>query len=124
MIVSGNFETAKSGWQAVAILTGDVFGRTHIVAGDQDGEGGPHAYLVEQSSGVVLPPHFHLTDQLQVVMAGSVAVVEDVFPPWPCIWMSAGEQPGHITAGPQGADLLTLQFPQPHTAEAQAAEVQ
>lgn len=244
MIVSGNFETAESGRQAVTILTGDVFGRTNIVGGGPDGKGGPHAYLVEQSPGVVLPPHFHLTDQFQVVvagggtlgrshelafatvhyaraktaygpliagadglsyltlrphveygghylsdpgtvvdrrapkfqttghadrastlacaaiidpqtdglaawqaklaagdplqvpegprhagrfcvvMAGKVVVEKEVFPPWSCIWMSAGEPPGHITAGPQGAELLTLQFPRPHAVAAQAAEAQ
>lgn len=240
MIVSGNFQTARSGRQAVAILTGDVFGRTDIVKGNQDDAGGPHAYLVEQSPGVVLPPHFHMTDQFQVVVAGNgtlgrsheltfatvhyaraktaygplvagaeglsyltlrprveygghylsdptavidrrapkfqitghansastevcAAVIEpqsdglaawqaklapgdslqvpekqshagrfcvvlagnavvagEVLPPWSCIWISNGEPSGHIKAGPQGAELLALQFPQTHTAGAPA----
>ena len=70
MIVSGNFQTAKANRRAVTILTGDVFGRTNIIANDGI-EGGPHAYLVEQSPNVALPPHFHMTEQFQVVLAGS-----------------------------------------------------
>ena len=70
MIVSGNFQTTKANRQAVTILTGDVYGRTNIIEGGSIA-GGPHAFLVEQLPDVVLPPHFHLTDQFQVVLAGS-----------------------------------------------------
>ena len=243
MIIRGNFQTAQPRRQAVTILTGDVFGRTNIIEGaGSAGEGGPHAYLVEQSPGVVLPPHFHLTDQFQVVvagdgmlgrshelsfatvhyaraktaygplvagaqglsyltlrprveygghylsdpktvvdrrapkfqttghtdsasplacapviaaqqdglavwqaklapgdvlrvpeqdthagrfcvvLAGSAVVAQEVLPPWSCVWMSHGEQPEQIMAGPEGAELLTLQFPNTQTAEAPAIE--
>lgn len=70
MIVSGNFDTMRPQRQAVTILTGDVFGRTNIIAGAAP-DGGPHAYLVEQLPDVALPPHFHMTEQFQVVLAGS-----------------------------------------------------
>lgn len=70
MTVTGNYEQARPHRKGVTILTGDVFGRTDIIAGDGSAER-PPAYLVDQLPGVSLPPHFHMTDQFQVVVAGS-----------------------------------------------------
>lgn len=108
MIVSGNYQTAQAGRQAVTILTGDVFGRTNIIA-DGSAEGGPHAFLVEQSPEVALPPHFHLTDQFQVVLAGSGMLGRShALEPLTVHYSRAKTAYGPIVAGSQGLCYLTL----------------
>ena len=72
MPVTGNFEAVQQSRQEVTILTGDVYGRTHIIGGVGVGTAdGPHAYLIDQPPEVLLPPHFHTNDQFQIMVAGS-----------------------------------------------------
>ena len=113
MALIGNFETAKAGRKAVTILTGDVFGRTEILAGDaRENEGqpqGPHAFLVEQSPDVSLPSHFHLTNQFQVVLAGGgmLGRAHELSPG--TVHYSRGKTAyGPIVAGSGGLSYLTV----------------
>lgn len=107
MILLGNFDTARPKRQAVTILTGDVFGRTDILAGQA--EGSPHAYLVEQSPDVSLPPHFHLTEQFQIVVAGSGMLGRShLLAPITIHYARAKTGYGPIVAGPDGLSYLTL----------------
>lgn len=112
MIVSGNFQTAQANRQAVTILTGDVYGRTNIIA-DGGTEGGPHAYLVEQLPDVVLPPHFHMTEQFQVVLAGSGQLGRShALVPLTVHYARGKTAYGPIVADSVGLSYLTLR---PHT---------
>lgn len=108
MIVSGNFQTVQANRQAVTILTGDVFGRTNIIA-DDGTEGGPHAYLVEQQPDVALPPHFHMTEQFQVVLAGSGMLGRShALVPLTVHYASGKTAYGPIVANSKGLSYLTL----------------
>ena len=108
MIVSGNFQTVQAQRQAVTMLTGDVFGRTNIIA-SSGSEGGPHAYLVEQSPEVTLPPHFHLTEQFQVVLAGSGMLGRShALQPLTVHYARGKTAYGPIVAGSAGLSYLTL----------------
>ena len=108
MIMSGNFEAARPHRQAVTILTGDVFGRTNIIAGGGMADG-PHAYLVEQLPEVVLPPHFHMNDQFQVVVAGSGMLGRShKLAPLTVHFARGKTAYGPIVAGLKGLSYLTL----------------
>jgi hypothetical protein len=108
MIVTGNYEQAKPHRKAVTILTGDVFGRTDIIAGGGPDER-PHAYLVEQSPGVSLPTHFHMTDQFQVVVSGSGMMGRShKLAPLTVHFARGKTGYGPIVAGGEGLAYLTL----------------
>jgi len=108
MIVSGNFQTAKANRQAVTILTGDVYGRTNIIA-DSGMAGGPHAYLVEQLPNVALPPHFYMTEQFQVVLAGrGLLGRSNILVPLTVHYACGKTAYGPIVANSMGLFYLTL----------------
>lgn len=68
----------------------------------------PQAYLVHQQPGWVLPVHFHLQDQFQVVVGGSGTLGPHVLKPGAVHFASRESGYGPITAGPGGLDYLTL----------------
>lgn len=115
MTVIGDFEAARPGRRAVTILTGDVFGRTDIVAEGDAERPGPHAFLVEQRPDVVLPAHFHLNDPFQVVVAGRGTLGRRPIAPIAVHYARGRTGYGPIVAGPDGAELLTLRFPLPES---------
>ena len=108
MTVIGDYEAARPHRQAVTILTGDVFGRTDIVAEGDAANPGPHAFLVEQRPDVVLPTHFHLNDQFQVVVAGRGTLGRRPIAPVAVHYARGRTGYGPITAGPDGLHYLTL----------------
>lgn len=108
MMLSANFETARPLRKAVTIWTGDVFGRTEIMAGSDAG-GGPHAFLVEQPPNAVLPPHFHMTDQFQVFVAGSAMLGRSHrLAPLTVHYARGKTAYGPLTSGSEGLFYLTL----------------
>ena len=108
MIMSGNFEAARTHRQAVTILTGDVYGRTNIIAGGGIADG-PHAYLIDQPPEVLLPPHFHTNDQFQVVVAGSGMLGRShTLEPITVHFARGKTAYGPIASGPKGLSYLTL----------------
>ena len=108
MPVSGNFEAVQTSRQAVTILTGDVYGRTNIIAGVGIADG-PHAYLIDQPPEVLLPPHFHTNDQFQVVVAGSGMLgCSHKLEPITVHFARGKTAYGPIESGPKGLSYLTL----------------
>ena len=68
----------------------------------------PQAFLVEQSPGAVVHPHFHFVDQFQVVVDGGGTLGRhDVSPI--CVHFASGHTGyGPITPGPDGLKYFTL----------------
>lgn len=108
MIVVGDYARARPQRRAVTILTGDVFGRTDIVAEGTLEDPGPHAFLVEQAPDVVLPAHFHRNDQFQVAVAGRGTLGRRPLAPVTVHFARGTTGYGPIVAGPQGLHYLTL----------------
>ena len=68
----------------------------------------PQAFLVEQEPNWVLPVHFHLRHQFQVVTAGTGVLGRRPVEPL-CIHYASPESGyGPLTAGPEGLSYLTL----------------
>lgn len=63
-----------------------------------------------------------LAGRFYVVVGGSVVMGSEALPLWSCIWVSADEPPVLLAAGPEGAELLTLQFPCYDTFKSQQPE--
>jgi hypothetical protein len=75
------------------------------ISGDQHR---PQAFLVEQEPNWVLPVHFHLRHQFQVITAGSGVLGRRPVEPL-CIHYASPESGyGPLTAGPEGLSYLTL----------------
>ncbi len=108
MPVTGNFEAVQQSRQEVTILTGDVYGRTHIIAGVGAADG-PHAYLIDQPPEVLLPPHFHTNDQFQIMLAGSGMLGRSHKLEPITVHFARGKTTyGPIASGPQGLSYLIL----------------
>lgn len=65
-------------------------------------------YLVEQSPNWVLPVHFHLQHQYQVVTAGTGTLGRHPVEPLAIHYASPESGYGPLTAGPGGLSYLTL----------------
>ena len=108
MPISGNFDQALPTRQPLTIRTGEVFERTEIVGGNGITQG-PHAYLVEQSAGVLLPSHFHMSDQFQVVLGGTGTLGRHhALKPVTVHYARAQSAYGPIVADSEGLAYLTL----------------
>lgn len=68
----------------------------------------PQAFLVHQQPGWVLPTHFHLEEQFQVVTAGGGTLGSHAVAPITLHYSSREAGYGPLVAGPQGLDYLTL----------------
>jgi hypothetical protein len=72
------------------------------------GEGQPQAFLVEQSPGSAVAPHFHLQDQFQLVVRGGGTLGHH---PVRCISLHYAKRHngyGPIVAGPEGLAYFTI----------------
>ena len=81
---------------------------TDLIAKHEVREPGAQAFLVQQSPNWSTPPHFHLEQQFQVVVAGEGAIGRH--PVMPLTVHYAGPETGYgpINAGPEGLSYLTL----------------
>jgi len=68
----------------------------------------PQAFLVHQSPGWVLPTHYHLEDQFQVVTGGGGTLGNHAVGPITLHYSSREAGYGPLIAGPHGVDYLTL----------------
>jgi hypothetical protein len=50
-----------------------------------------------------------------LILDGSVAHGATALPRWSCIWTAGEAAPPVLTAGPDGVDIVVLQFPQEKT---------
>lgn len=68
----------------------------------------PQAFLVHQSPGWVLPPHFHLEEQFQVVTGGAGTLGKHAVSPITVHYTSRETGYGPLVAGAEGLDYLSL----------------
>ena len=68
----------------------------------------PQAFLVEQSPGAVVHPHFHFVDQFQVVVDGGGTLGRHDVSPISVHFASGHTGYGPITPGPDGLKYFTL----------------
>jgi hypothetical protein len=68
----------------------------------------PQAFLVHQRPGWVLPVHFHLEEQFQVVTAGGGTLGRHPLAAITVHYSTREAGYGPLTAGPEGLDYLTL----------------
>jgi len=70
---------------------------------------GPQGFMVEfQTPHGVIPPHFHLVDQFQVVVGGSGKLGKHALAPVSVHYADAFTPYGPISAGPDGLSFFTL----------------
>lgn len=69
---------------------------------------GPQAFLVHQAPGWVLPVHFHMQYQLQVVVGGGGTLGKHAVGPGSVHYATPQSAYGPLTAGPDGLEYFTL----------------
>ncbi len=80
----------------------------HFVMGDPDNPTTSTAAVLKMPPGYVLPRHAHPCERLEVVVAGSLQVGEDVLVPGDVMATPAGEMYGPHTAGPDGCTTVEI----------------
>lgn len=107
MIVTGTVTAAEATRTTFPLLGGFAAKKTLIVSREA-GRPSPHVFLIEQSPGSVVRPHFHHNSEFQVVVAGGGLFGKHDFLPLTVHY--AGQQTGYgpITAGPGGLTYFTL----------------
>ena len=89
---------------------GKVFSflRTDYLA-SRPGSGGPQAFLVEvREPGAVVPPHFHVEDEFQVIVGGSGSLGKHALDGLAVHFAEAYTPYGPIRTGPEGLAFFTL----------------
>lgn len=81
---------------------------TDLIATHEVRQPGPQAFLVQQSPNWGTPPHFHLEQQFQVVVAGEGAIGRHSVMPLTVHYAGPETGYGPINAGPEGLSYLTL----------------
>lgn len=69
---------------------------------------GPQAFLVHQQPGWVLPVHFHMQYQMQVVVGGGGTLGRHAVGPGSVHYATPQSAYGPLTAGPEGLEYFTL----------------
>lgn len=69
---------------------------------------GPQAFLVHQDPGWVLPVHFHMQYQMQVVVGGGGTLGKHTVGPGSVHYATPQSAYGPLTAGPDGLEYFTL----------------
>ncbi|MDB5861382.1 MAG: hypothetical protein JWQ76_5071 [Ramlibacter sp.] len=88
---------------------GNFHGYTEYLIESEAGQRpAPQAFLVHQQPGWVLPTHFHLEEQFQVVTAGGGTLGSHAIGPITIHYSSREAGYGPLVAGPEGVDYLTL----------------
>jgi hypothetical protein len=80
----------------------------HFVMGDPDEPATPSAAVLKMPAGYILPRHAHPCERLEVVVAGSLRVGDDVLVPGDVMTTAAGEMYGPHTAGPDGCTTVEI----------------
>jgi hypothetical protein len=107
LIRTGTWEEAKPRRRENNKATFRGFVTDLIVPATED-KPRPQAFLVEQEANWVLPVHFHLRHQFQVITAGGGVLGKRPVEPL-CIHYASPESGyGPLTAGPEGLSYLTL----------------
>jgi hypothetical protein len=80
----------------------------HFVLGDPLDSVPPTAAVLKMPAGYVLPRHAHPCERLEVIVAGSLAVGDDVLVAGDVMSSAAGEMYGPHTAGPDGCTSVEI----------------
>ncbi|HVM64032.1 MAG TPA: hypothetical protein VMU14_04165 [Acidimicrobiales bacterium] len=80
----------------------------HFVMGDPDVPTTPTAAVLRMPPGYVLPRHSHPCERLEVIVAGTLHVGNDVLIPGDVMATPAGEMYGPHTAGPEGCTTVEI----------------
>ncbi len=86
---------------------GEGFFRTEFL-GRRGDASAPQAFLIEQPPGVVVPPHYHDTEQFQVVVDGAGTLGRFAVAPLAVNYTGARTGYGPVVAGPAGLAYFTL----------------
>ncbi|CAN0472257.1 unnamed protein product, partial [Phaeothamnion confervicola] len=81
---------------------------TDFIATHEARAAGAQAFLVEQDPHWVTPPHYHVEQQFQVVIAGTGSIGRHAVAPYAVHYAAPETGYGPITAGPEGISYLTL----------------
>jgi hypothetical protein len=88
---------------------GNFRGYTDFMFESEPGEPpGPQAFLVHQAPGWVLPVHFHMQYQMQVVVGGGGTIGKHAIGPGSVHYATPQSAYGPLTAGPDGLEYFTL----------------
>ncbi|WP_051953745.1 hypothetical protein [Xenophilus azovorans] len=80
----------------------------YLIESEPGARPAPQAFLVHQQPGWVLPVHFHLEEQFQVVTAGGGTLGRHALGAITVHYSTREAGYGPLTAGPEGLDYLTL----------------
>jgi hypothetical protein len=80
----------------------------HFVMGDPDEAKTPTAAVLKMPGGYVLPRHAHPCERLEVIVAGSLQVGDEVLVPGDVMATPAGEMYGPHIAGPDGCTTVEI----------------
>lgn len=88
---------------------GNFRGHTdYLIESEAGARPAPQAFLVHQAPGWVLPPHFHLEEQFQVITRGSGTLGKHAVAPITVHYTSRETGYGPLVAGAEGLDYLSL----------------
>jgi hypothetical protein len=107
MMLVRSADAARATRRAGTLPNGHPFFRWEFL-GRRGDASAPQAFLIEQPAGVSVPPHYHETEQFQVVVAGSGTLGR--FPVGRVSVNYTGARTGYgpIVAGPAGLSYFTL----------------
>ncbi|QHE84573.1 hypothetical protein [Hydrogenophaga sp. BPS33] len=80
----------------------------YLIESEPGARPAPQAFLVHQAPEWVLPPHFHLEEQFQVVTGGSGTLGKHAVAPITVHYTSRETGYGPLVAGGEGLDYLSL----------------
>lgn len=101
--------TVESKMRTRVFSEGNFRGHTdYLIESEAGTRPAPQAFLVHQAPGWVLPVHFHLEEQFQVVVGGDGVLGKHDIAPLTVHYTSRDSGYGPLVAGAQGLDYLSL----------------
>jgi hypothetical protein len=108
MIRTGTLEKARAERRHHILPNGTGYWRNGLIASPPGDAVAPQAFLVEQDSGTVIEPHFHLENEFQVMVGGSGSLGRHSVEPISVHYAGAHTGYGPISAGTDGLAYFTL----------------
>src|SRR5260221_8622645 len=108
MIRTGTLEKARAERRPPVLPNGTGYWRNGLIVSQAEDPVAPQAFLVEQDTGTLIEPHFHLQDEFQVMVGGSGSLGRHAVQPVSVHYAGAHTGYGPITAGSDGLDYFTL----------------
>jgi hypothetical protein len=108
MIRTGTLEKARAERRHHILPNGTGYWRNGLIASPPEDAVAPQAFLVEQDSGTVIEPHFHLENEFQVMVGGSGSLGRHFVEPVSVHYAGAHTGYGPITAGADGLAYFTF----------------